>query len=193
MGWYYGDGLESEPNTNAGTGADTESDTESALWGVNYPFYINLVGKWPDRVDNMYFTFLVMLRAVSKIQFMFPTSADTGSNSNNYNSYNNDYNPTDQVLNIDTGNIEEDQHVYKLLKLLTSSTNIYPNANHHNTNDTHNKTQCDVITNQIEAEQCRIGFDETALFTVPEHTGPAYFAELAEKDQLLRDVRARYV
>ena len=61
MGWYYGDGLESEPNTNAGTGADTESDTESALWGVNYPFYINLVGKWPDRVDNMYLVLILVV------------------------------------------------------------------------------------------------------------------------------------
>lgn len=35
-------------------------------WGVNIPLYVQAVGMYPDRIDNLYFTFLFVLRAVTK-------------------------------------------------------------------------------------------------------------------------------
>jgi hypothetical protein len=37
-------------------------------WGTNIPLFVKAVGSHPDRLHNLYFTFLVLLRALSKAQ-----------------------------------------------------------------------------------------------------------------------------
>jgi hypothetical protein len=44
-------------------------DTDSAdKWGVNLPLFIRAVGSHPERLNNLYFTFLFVLRAVAKAE-----------------------------------------------------------------------------------------------------------------------------
>lgn len=47
-------------------------------WNTNGPFFARAVGAYPDRLNNLYFTFLFMLRAVMKagdalVQFQYTT------------------------------------------------------------------------------------------------------------------------
>ena len=37
-------------------------------WGTNIPLFVKAVGSHPDRLNNLYFAFLVLLRALSKAQ-----------------------------------------------------------------------------------------------------------------------------
>ncbi len=37
---------------------------QQGTWGINLPLYYNAVGNHPDRLNNMYFAFLFVLRAV---------------------------------------------------------------------------------------------------------------------------------
>jgi hypothetical protein len=42
-------------------------------WGYNIPLYYYAVGNHPERIQNLYFTFLFLLRAVMKAQPLFLT------------------------------------------------------------------------------------------------------------------------
>jgi hypothetical protein len=67
-------------------------------WGTNHPLYWRAVGDYPDRLNNMYFTFLFLLRAVVRAQ------------------------ETIRTYPYNTGHEEEDRAVKELLeKLLASS------------------------------------------------------------------------
>ena len=37
-------------------------------WGINVPLFIRAVGSHPDRINNLYFAFLFVLRAVAKAE-----------------------------------------------------------------------------------------------------------------------------
>jgi hypothetical protein len=67
-------------------------------WGTNHPLYWRAVGDYPDRLNNMYFTFLFLLRAVVRAQ------------------------ETIRTYPYNTGHEQEDRAVTELLeKLLASS------------------------------------------------------------------------
>ena len=73
---------------------DRHDDREK--WGVNLPLYTKSVGSHPDRLNNLYFTFLFVLRAVAKAEYTL------GS----YRYY--------------TGNTTEDATVTNMMKTLVS-------------------------------------------------------------------------
>ena len=73
---------------------DRNDDREK--WGVNIPLYTKSVGSHPDRLNNLYFTFLFVLRAVAKAEYTL------GS----YRFY--------------TGNATEDEEVSQMMKTLVS-------------------------------------------------------------------------
>lgn len=73
-------------------------------WGTNVPLFVKAVGAHKDRVVNLYFTFLFVLRAVVKAQ------------------------PLLQAYSFDTGNATEDTLVKDLVSRLTSGTVTLPGA-----------------------------------------------------------------
>ena len=48
----------------AASGDLFSAPSSEGKWGVNLPLYYNAVGNHPDRLNNMYFAFLFVLRAV---------------------------------------------------------------------------------------------------------------------------------
>ena len=69
--YYYGDPLSSpSPTLDSISTSETDPGVEikEKDWDINIPFFVERVGKFPERLDNMYFTFLVLLRAVAKLQ-----------------------------------------------------------------------------------------------------------------------------
>jgi len=45
---------------------DEQEQMEGAQWTPNLSFFVQRLGKYPDRIENIYFTFLFLLRAVNK-------------------------------------------------------------------------------------------------------------------------------
>jgi abortive infection bacteriophage resistance protein len=41
--------------------------SRGGTWGNNIPLYVKAVGAHPERINNLYFAFLFLLRAVSKV------------------------------------------------------------------------------------------------------------------------------
>lgn len=148
-------------------------DKDSQTWGKNIPLYIRSVGAHPDRLNNMYFTFLFLLRALTR--------------------------SSDLLLRYDysTGNHTEDiltkQLMQRLLKPeLTASKSamgIPLNLN----GDGSLLTDSDGVLKMVE--ECRYGFDESSLFV--EEVGGyreqiKNWHEMAEKEQLLEDFRGKF-
>lgn len=73
-------------------------------WGINDPLYWNAVGNYPDRLNNMYFAFLFLLRSVVRAQ------------------------ETIRSYPYDTGHAYDDQAVKELLDRLLASSTRYPTA-----------------------------------------------------------------
>ena len=78
------------------------SDGGGGRWGTNVPLFVKAVGAHKDRVVNLYFTFLFVLRAVVKAQ------------------------PLLQAYSFDTGNATEDALVKDMVSRLTSGTVTLP-------------------------------------------------------------------
>ena len=49
-------------------------------WGQNLTLLYDRVLRYPDRVRNLYFTFLFVLRAVTKVSFSLSESSEKGVN-----------------------------------------------------------------------------------------------------------------
>eukprot|EP00605_Chrysophyceae_sp_TOSAG23-4_P001507 GSChrysophyteH1.ASY1.ANO1.1651.1 assembled CDS len=75
-------------------------DTEK--WGTNIPLFVRAVGSHPERINNLYFTFLFVLRAISKAA------------------------PSLTNYRYDTGHKEEDEEVASLMRKLVTSTSMIP-------------------------------------------------------------------
>lgn len=151
-------------------------------WGTNIPLFVKAVGSHPDRLNNLYFTFLVMLRAISKAQdALLAVDYNTG-------------NP--QVWMYDLVSVhlccsitpvwQDDWSTRALIgKLLSSKV---PLSEHLGTTTNDSKAWLDAV------EMCRKGFDESNLFQVrstPSDIG--YFSQLQEKEQLRIELREKCV
>jgi hypothetical protein len=77
-------------------------DVKSGIWAPNLDCFIWKVGKFPDRIENLYLNYAIYIRAISKIS---------------------DYLANYHYCN---GNDEEDLKVTKLIKKVTDITNQYP-------------------------------------------------------------------
>lgn len=138
-------------------------------WGTNIPLFVRAVGSHPERMSNLYFTFLFVLRAVVK-------AGDT---------------LTDYPYH--TGKKEDDEMVRTLVRRLVRAKmpNYYPNRFVEKAAgevvkivDKVTGTHVEGIENRNlttgrknaegkfsnELEQCRNGFDESVLFQVTTDT-----------------------
>ena len=61
-----------------------DSPPDAFAWDPNLEMFMRTVGNWPDRVDNLYFLYMFVLRALSKAK------------------------PTLQLLDYSTGDVSED-------------------------------------------------------------------------------------
>jgi len=77
-------------------------NVKTGVWAPNLDCFIWKIGKFPDRIENIYLNYAIYIRAISKISNYL----------NNYHYCN--------------GNEEEDLKVPKLIKKVTSITNQYP-------------------------------------------------------------------
>lgn len=144
-------------------------------WGINDPLYWRAVGSHPDRLNNMYFAFLFLLRSVVRAQ------------------------DTLRAYPYDTGHAYDDQAVVELLDRLLASSSRFPTATtggfssigkmmgdldelqeisaraaaSANINDDATAATNDNITSSTAeevamqaVEECRYGFNESELFQV---------------------------
>jgi ERO1-like protein alpha len=145
-------------------------------WGMNIPLFIQAVGLHRDRMDNLYFSFLFLLRAVTKAR--------------------------DALLSFPfhTGNSSEDTITIAAIKdfLEPSQRSEYrfPSLDSRRLNMSSEKLEADMTAIEssdidIMVEECRNGFDESTLFQVSIPVGYGNDA-LMEKAQLLEDFRGKF-
>mmetsp|Transcript_4860 Transcript_4860/g.7951 ORF Transcript_4860/g.7951 Transcript_4860/m.7951 type:complete len:469 (+) Transcript_4860:63-1469(+) len=131
-------------------------------WGTHHPLYWKAVGSHPDRLNNMYFAFLFVLRSVVKAQHTILSYP--------YN----------------TGNAAEDAAVKELLSAFFIKPSVSPHSSSNRTRSDSNIssnqppqqqqqstpslygwTEVDSAGTGVEAvEECRYGFDESEMFQV---------------------------
>ena len=129
-------------------------------WGTNHALYWRAVGNYPDRLNNMYFSFLFLLRAVVRAQ------------------------ETLRTYEYNTGHVEDDQIVKELLnKLLESSGPVRDPAQASAKYSTKAEQAAHSPENSLKellrssgdavdadamaaVEECRYGFNESELFQV---------------------------
>lgn len=121
-------------------------------WDTNIPLFVKAVGSHPDRLSNLYFTFLFVLRAVTK----------AGSVLTEYPFH--------------TGVKADDDAVRALIKRLVKSRHPSMSYDFKSSSDfkSHSKAVGGIkkdVTSRVGRknvlEQCRNGFDESVLFQVP--------------------------
>ena len=147
-------------------------------WGTNLPLFVKAVGSHPDRMSNLYFTFLFVLRAVVK-------AGDT---------------LTDYPYH--TGKKEDDEMVRTLIRRLVKARqpSLYPKGftsiarektakalkailelseeGKKNGKDAGSKNKTEGKFSD-ELEQCRTGFDESVLFQASHYE---YLIQLSHGD-----------
>jgi hypothetical protein len=153
-------------------------------WGTNIPLFVRAVGSHPERINNLYFTFLFVLRAISKAA------------------------PSLTNYRYDTGHKEEDEEVASLMRKLVTSTSMIPDL------ESFSSAQQSLLTdsaisgssnstltsgtnksgNGNDVQECREGFDEDRLFQVPDRDMQvdAYNSAVAENVNLRNTFRSRF-
>ncbi|KAJ0406157.1 hypothetical protein ATCC90586_001203 [Pythium insidiosum] len=121
-------------------------------WGPHPSLYVHRVGKHPERLQNLYFTYLFVMRALGRYR-------------NELLAY--DYS---------TGNDADDQRVREILRMLVSDSQ-------------QSSSSC-----PVEQQSVLAGFDETALFRVPQKglSYDQYQDAKEQKKQLELQFRAKF-
>ena len=145
-------------------GGLTDRDTPE-LWGINMPLFVKSVGSHPDRLNNLYFTFLFVLRAVAKAEYLLGTYP------------------------YQTGNTTEDQEVSRMMKALVSGKGISSHLLASSITSAHAQGGANV--NDMK---CRQGFDESILFqNSPAPLEQTYFPpEITPVSELKQEFKLRY-
>lgn len=156
---------------------------ESQTWGTNIPLFVRRVGSHRERLNNLYFTFLFVLRAVSKAS------------------------PHLSAYSYDTGDAAKDAELAALVQQLVhtaqtpafeSAQQILLGAREASVADAPVK---EILRKTIEAnvpplediQECRTGFDEAQLFQVPTpREGVSYATSLHENTILQETFRSRF-
>lgn len=140
----------------------------SGEWGRNLPLYWQAVGNHPDRVENVYFAFLFLLRATVKVKDVLA----------NYPYH--------------TGNVTDDAHVRQLIGELVSNLQ----GRHGRDMRLHVPENLQLSASPAFAEslnECSYGFDETAMFQVEDSlSGPLYWRTLEQKHLLREEFRLKF-
>jgi hypothetical protein len=138
-------------------------------WGSNIPLFIKAVGSHSDRLNNLYFAYLFLLRAVVKAGdalVEYPYS---------------------------TGNHTDDVIVRRLMKELVTSRIPVPqdmlgyNEALVGLNTRSSSTSTAGKVDDETLEECRNGFDESLLFQVPSGVAATQYWENFEEKQLLME------
>lgn len=121
-------------------------------WDTNIPLFVKAVGSHPDRLNNLYFTFLFVLRAVSK----------AGSVLTEYPYH--------------TGNKADDEMVRKLIRSLVksrppgTSSSQFSRIKENEAKPKKASSIANGLLNRVglktDLDHCRNGFDESMLFQV---------------------------
>jgi hypothetical protein len=111
-------------------------------WDNNIPLYVKAVGSHPDRISNLYFTFLFVLRAVVK----------AGSTLTDFPFH--------------TGNQEDDTIVRNLIQKLVEARLPSMGLPSMGLPSMGLPSMPSKVENSNDLEQCRNGFDESVLFQV---------------------------
>ena len=113
-------------------------------WDHNVQIYIDKVGTHPDRLNDMYFAFLFMLRAVARADAVLSSNA------------------------LDTGNAEEDRKIRALLGQLASMSSALPGTRNFpavgGDGDASPAGWSEGIMKKVD--ECRVGFDASSMFQV---------------------------
>lgn len=143
-------------------------------WDYNVPFFFKAVGSHPDRLNNLYFTFLFVLRSVVK--------AGDFLKSYPYQS----------------GNATDDKLVHDLISRLVSTRLHDENNNIGLSGESSSEGFREALVglgsvNDDDLQECRNGFDESILFQVPSGlSGPSYWRNLEEKQILREEFRQKF-
>jgi hypothetical protein len=126
-------------------------------WGTNVPMFIRAVGSHPQRISNLYFTFLFMVRAIAKASDLIQS----------YNFR------TDNTITSDNMEYNELKHLVTELVTMSNTANINQYIQQHNTNKQFSYFDVFGSHSSIEssdgaqaASLCKTGFDESSLFQV---------------------------
>ena len=112
-------------------------------WGPNHELFHRAVGAYPDRVNNLYFSFLFVLRGVVRLRNSLPS------------------------YDLHSGNATEDAAVKKMMQELVTLRldESDPFGDHTESTAEHVYGASPQLPSVIE--RCRNGFDESVLFQVP--------------------------
>ena len=142
-------------------------------WGPNFELFYNSVGYHKDRINNLYFTFLFLLRAVIKAKDIFE----------NY------------PYNIE--NTTEVTVIKGLLSLLVSTKlnkqSLLQIVTKNSNNINIEGSQIDFLLNS-KLDQCRNGFDESVLFQVSKTYGDQnkFWQSKNEKELMMEQFRLKF-
>lgn len=167
----------------------------SGEWGPNLPLYIERVGKHPYRLQNLYFAFLFVARAVIRVR-LWPPGVAVPSRSDASMHTLCDAQAKEAILSfpIDTGDAVEDARTSTLLhNMLNESVgSVHGREVRRRRRSLHSTprlrqalTECASVVN---------GFDETSLFRVERgDLGEIeYLSRVQEKRRLRDDFRAKF-
>eukprot|EP01031_Cornospumella_fuschlensis_P032156 gene32156-38896_t len=131
-------------------------------WGENLPLFWQAVGQHDDRVENVYFTFLFLLRAAAKAHALL------------------------EAYPYVTGQAADDLQVRGMLQELVSSLRGASGG------ETRlHVPLAAAAAHSGHMQECSYAFDESKLFQVAEESG-GYFGELAAKQQLREDFKLKF-
>ena len=143
-------------------------------WGYNIPLFFKAVGSHPDRLNNLYFTFLFVLRSVVKAgEFL-------------------------SAYPYHTGNSTDDKLVQDLINSLVTTRLHDENNNIGLSGESALEGFREALVglgpiSNDDLNQCRNGFDESVLFQVPLGlSGPSYWRNLEEKQILREEFRQKF-
>jgi len=143
-------------------------------WGYNFPLFFKAVGSHTDRLNNLYFTFLFVLRAVVK----------AGDFLSSYPYH--------------TGNTTDDRLVKDLMSRLVTTRLHDENSNIGLSGESATEGFREALVglgpiSNDDLNECRNGFDESVLFQVPLGlSGPSYWRNLEEKQILKEEFRQKF-
>jgi len=143
-------------------------------WGYNIPLFFKAVGSHTDRLNNLYFTFLFVLRAVVK----------AGDFLSSYPYH--------------TGNTTDDKLVKDLMSRLVTTRLHDENSNIGLSGESATEGFREALVglgpiSNDDLNECRNGFDESVLFQVPLGlSGPSYWRNLEEKQILKEEFRQKF-
>lgn len=143
-------------------------------WGYNFPLFYKAVGSHTDRLNNLYFTFLFVLRSVVK----------AGDFLASYPYH--------------TGNTTDDKLVKDLINRLVTTRLHDENSNIGLAGESDTEGFREALAGLVpisndDLNECRNGFDESVLFQVPfELSGPSYWRNLEEKQILKEEFRQKF-